>query len=525
MQFCKEWRKCVKKNMAKEEDAIRKFVVRELHTCSDLSALTLGILRRRYLEKVRRESLSIKDRQLMKTIVEEELLKMQGSSDDEPLIKSVNPSKSQSKRKRVDDDEENNVVGKTKRSRLEESSPDSPDSGIEKAMNEREQKEEEAKSDKDTGEDSDEEQEKKVIKRKPQNKRRGKPSKEDEDSEKRKKPKKKGKMKDSDKDEESEDSDDEQESRQKQPSKEKKKKKDSVSEEEISDELSASDSEDEKVKTQSKRKDVIKKNQVERDVVKEVERQVFGSSSESEEENDESAKVKNSSNSEKDSEEEKDQKEDAAKLSSKEMEKNDGNVRDRQEEAAEDSDSSSLPSLEDEEEPEKDKKEGKKSLAKKKRSEEKEITSKGKDEEHKAVSRLKRYIALCGVRRNYKKLLDGCRSVKAKVAVLKKELEELGVEGNPSIEKCKRARLKREEAQELAELDVSNIITTQGRPKRRAAVAAWPPTQNVSPPPSAYKRVVDSDSDSGDSHTNTGCKRGAAWANLQGIISDDGESD
>ncbi|RXN12790.1 HIRA-interacting 3-like isoform X2 [Labeo rohita] len=146
------------------------------------------------------------------------------------------------------------------------------------------------------------------------------------------------------------------------------------------------------------------------------------------------------------------------------------------------------------------------------------------DEENKAVSRLKRYIALCGVRRNYKKLLDGCRSVKAKVAVLKKELEELGVEGQPSIEKCKKARLKREEAQELAELDVTNIITTQGRPKRRAAAAAWPPAQNVSPPPSAYKRVVDSDSDSGESHTNTGRRRSAAWANLQGIISDDGES-
>lgn len=51
------------------------------------------------------------------------------------------------------------------------------------------------------------------------------------------------------------------------------------------------------------------------------------------------------------------------------------------------------------------------------------------DDENKAVSRLKRYISLCGVRRNYKKLLEGCRSVKAKVAVLKKELEELGVEG------------------------------------------------------------------------------------------------
>lgn len=50
-------------------------------------------------------------------------------------------------------------------------------------------------------------------------------------------------------------------------------------------------------------------------------------------------------------------------------------------------------------------------------------------DEDKAVIRLKRYIALCGVRRNYKKLLDGCRSTRSKVAVLKKELEDLGVHG------------------------------------------------------------------------------------------------
>lgn len=34
--------------------------------------------------------------------------------------------------------------------------------------------------------------------------------------------------------------------------------------------------------------------------------------------------------------------------------------------------------------------------------------------------------------------------------------------GQPSIKKCKTVRMKREEAQELAELDVSNIIATQG---------------------------------------------------------------
>lgn len=49
--------------------------------------------------------------------------------------------------------------------------------------------------------------------------------------------------------------------------------------------------------------------------------------------------------------------------------------------------------------------------------------------DNKALVRLKRYIALCGVWRNYKKLLNGCRSVRSQVAVLKKELEDLGVHG------------------------------------------------------------------------------------------------
>ncbi|KAM4635126.1 adenine nucleotide translocase lysine N-methyltransferase [Polymixia lowei] len=127
-------------------------------------------------------------------------------------------------------------------------------------------------------------------------------------------------------------------------------------------------------------------------------------------------------------------------------------------ELVQDSDSSSLPSLEDEQDS------GEKNTqAKKKTTVKTESGSvlKGDKEDDKAVLRLKRYISLCGVRRNYKKLLDGCRSIRSKVAVLKKELEDLGVQGQPSIEKCKKARLKREQAEELAELDVSNIIATQ----------------------------------------------------------------
>uniref|UniRef100_A0A3Q1EYA3 Histone chaperone domain-containing protein n=1 Tax=Acanthochromis polyacanthus TaxID=80966 RepID=A0A3Q1EYA3_9TELE len=133
------------------------------------------------------------------------------------------------------------------------------------------------------------------------------------------------------------------------------------------------------------------------------------------------------------------------------------------------------------------------------------------------VVRLKRYISLCGVWRNYKKLLEGCRSVRSMVAVLKKELEDLGVHGKPSVKKCKKVRQNREEAQEIADLDINNIITTQGRPKRRQ-----PWQQQQDPPSSVYQRSLKSGSDS-DQEQNTHGKI-TKWANLRGIISDDADS-
>ncbi|XP_051569248.1 transcriptional regulator ATRX homolog isoform X1 [Myxocyprinus asiaticus] len=391
--------------MVKEEDAIRKFVVKQLQQCSDLSALTLGILRKRYLEQVGRESLNMKDRQSMKKIVEEELLKMQVSSDDEPLVKFVAPPKIESKRKRVDDDGdeglENKVVGRTKRSRLDETSPDSPDSGIEKAMNEAGQKEEQAGSD-HTDEDNEEEQEKKstmkTVTQQKQNKRGGKQSSKGRDNKKKKKPEKRWNKVESEEEEDDElDDSDEEGGKQNTAKKVEKKKKDedSASEEETSDKPtknysseSVSNSEDErgKSKKMKKRKEIRKKKPLETDAVKEVERQVFGSSSESEDEKNESTKTRKRSSSESEataeSEEEKDKREDAADLSSKEMENNEKKqkLQENQEEEANDSDSSSLPSLEDEEEQEKDKKEGKqKSVTKKKLREEGESATRGKE--------------------------------------------------------------------------------------------------------------------------------------------------
>uniref|UniRef100_A0A3Q3X1D6 Histone chaperone domain-containing protein n=1 Tax=Mola mola TaxID=94237 RepID=A0A3Q3X1D6_MOLML len=186
-----------------------------------------------------------------------------------------------------------------------------------------------------------------------------------------------------------------------------------------------------------------------------------------------------------------------------------------------DSDSSSLPSLEDDVEDrgrENVPQEKKKKTQKK---EKKEKSDKGQKGDNKAVVRLKRYIALCGVRHNYKKLLDGCRSVRSQVALLKKELEDLGVHGQPSIKKCKMVRMKREEAQELAHLDVSNIIATQGRSKRRGTLA-WREQQK--PPSPQYTRTLNSGSDSEDNQAHGGRRKTTDWANLQGIISDDADS-
>ncbi|XP_066131692.1 HIRA-interacting protein 3 isoform X1 [Saccopteryx bilineata] len=134
-------------------------------------------------------------------------------------------------------------------------------------------------------------------------------------------------------------------------------------------------------------------------------------------------------------------------------------------------------------------------------------------EDHPAVSRLKRYIWACGARRNYKKLLGSCRSHKERLCVLRAELEALGMKGNPSLEKCRALKEQREEAAEVASLDVTNIISCSGRPRR---CTAWNPSE-VAPPGELYRRTLDSEEE---------CHHPPRpdWSHMRGIISSDGES-
>ncbi|XP_054570483.1 HIRA-interacting protein 3 [Eptesicus fuscus] len=136
-----------------------------------------------------------------------------------------------------------------------------------------------------------------------------------------------------------------------------------------------------------------------------------------------------------------------------------------------------------------------------------------RDEDHPAVMRLKRYIRACGAHRNYKKLLGSCRSRKERLCVLRAELEALGMKGNPSLEKCRALKEQREEAAEVASLDVTNIISCSGRPRRRTA---WNPSESAAPG-ELYRRTLDSEE---ERH----CPPRPDWSHMRGIISSDGES-
>ncbi|KAJ8250921.1 hypothetical protein GJAV_G00214780 [Gymnothorax javanicus] len=526
------------------EGPIRDFVLKEFRDCSDLSALTLRILRARYLKQVGEEALSSEQRTLMKRIVEEELLKMKDSdsSDDEPLSwKIVSLPSNDSKRKREEDDEEEAEKGQSqgksarKKSCVRPSPPDSPDSGIERVGQHENLKEgEEDGSIGQAGAETSEDEEKSPRKtaakqsgrddslRRKERSKVTSESKEDLVSTKRGRGKMEVPVVEGEEDEISAErkseedealgrgkcsaedpehsSDSEEEHRGKRRGGEAQNRHLAQRGRAAKSRRAPSDSESDG----ESRQEVTQETKARRGL-KQV-RSPSGSKGGGEGEGRRGEGRKESDLSS-------DEEESGGKDAKKEKKKRG---------AGSESDSSSLPSLE-EEEVHQPKSGPEKKIKQKKRGDGK--GSSGTEEEHKAVSRLKRYIALCGVRRNYKKLLEGCRSVKAKVAVLRRELEELGVTGQPSIEKCKRARLKREEAQELADLDMSNIISTQGRPKRRAA-SVWPPPRPVSPPPSSYKRTVSSESGSEEDESRDGAqRRGPDWSQLKGIISDDAESD
>ncbi|XP_034046330.1 HIRA-interacting protein 3 [Thalassophryne amazonica] len=498
----------------KEAAKIRTFVREQLRDDPDLSSLTIGILKKQYLALVGRESLSADAKKFLKQVVEEELLKMQVSdSSGKDLETETEPQKKRAREK------ENGNVCKTgpsaKRSRQQSNSSDSEASEDCKSEREESDEDQQIKNPSGTGQqhkktanqiiEDDKSSEESTDEMNMTDKHQKKVNESTCDDgpkemgENGSKSAKSGKKKSSTRVKENASPGDEENEANTESSSDEETGK---IPEEKNDELaqdsdsSSSDSlederESEKREKMNKKKMTSKKDESEKNSKseKDADNESDGSSEHDGSESDDGG---------------------AAKIS----------VEKKNDEPAQDSDSSESVSVEDEQESEP----VKKIVTKKKKTTEKESgkTRKSQKDDNKAIVRLKRYISLCGVRHNYKKLFDGCRSVRSMVAVLKKELEDLGVTGRPSVEKCKKVRLKRERAQELAELDVSNIITTQGRPRRRGASALE--EHRRSPQPSTYHRSLNSSSDSDQDHTARRHKKATDWSNLQGIISDDADS-
>jgi len=86
------------------------------------------------------------------------------------------------------------------------------------------------------------------------------------------------------------------------------------------------------------------------------------------------------------------------------------------------------------------------------------------------IARLQRYLKEAGIRvRNYKILWEGCKNNKDRAQKLLGLLENHGLRGNPTLAKCQKLKKKREKEEEIAGLNLDNIISSEiGRPRRGA---------------------------------------------------------
>ncbi|XP_070171977.1 HIRA-interacting protein 3 [Polyergus mexicanus] len=92
--------------------------------------------------------------------------------------------------------------------------------------------------------------------------------------------------------------------------------------------------------------------------------------------------------------------------------------------------------------------------------------SNAEPDNNRQIQKLKKYIKVAGIKiRSYNDVWANCRNNSARINCLKELLEKNGISGRPTLEKCKRAKKKKERMQEVSELDISNIIS-EGRVTR-----------------------------------------------------------
>lgn len=78
------------------------------------------------------------------------------------------------------------------------------------------------------------------------------------------------------------------------------------------------------------------------------------------------------------------------------------------------------------------------------------------------LSTLREFVHLCGIKVNYQKLFDNVNSTDHKCMLLRRILAQKGMQGEPTVAKCKEIRRELQAKRESAELDKSVIINAEG---------------------------------------------------------------
>lgn len=79
------------------------------------------------------------------------------------------------------------------------------------------------------------------------------------------------------------------------------------------------------------------------------------------------------------------------------------------------------------------------------------------------LTTLKEFAKISGIKINYARLFDGIRSTDDKCMLIRRILAQKGLQGEPTIAKCKQLRLDLQAKRESAELDKSLIIRAEGK--------------------------------------------------------------
>ncbi|KAG2184697.1 hypothetical protein INT43_000610 [Umbelopsis isabellina] len=115
----------------------------------------------------------------------------------------------------------------------------------------------------------------------------------------------------------------------------------------------------------------------------------------------------------------------------------------------------------------------------------------GDSKAEETIKRLKNYVNKCGVRKVWSKELADCKTTSAQIARLKSILQDLGVEGRPTLEKCEKVKSERELKAEIESLSTENILETKIRNAGSAAPVDVEPEDNADEIEEAKKNDLD----------------------------------